>query len=133
MSEQIESLDPDEVTQNANWPIIPQEYREVLSTLDFKEETIKNIPSFTLEIQKEIQEFVVNDKSYKKNISIKLRIVYMGEVDVDGAKSQEFHSSFNINNTLDLFGEPYYEDIHCDCLNSETEFKQYINFLMKNF
>ena len=132
MNPQTESLEQNEVNQSTIWPSIPQEYKEVLVNLKFKEELIKNIPSFILESEINTQEIVVNGMSYTKKINLKLRIVYMGEVDVDGVKSQEFHSSFNMNNNVDLFGEPYYEDIHCECLNNETELKQYINFLIKN-
>ena len=132
MNPQTESIEQNEVNQSAIWPSIPQEYKEVLVNLKFKEELIKNIPSFILESEINTQEIVVNGMSYTKKINLKLRIVYMGEVDVDGVKSQEFHSSFNMNNNVDLFGEPYYEDIHCECLNNETELKQYINFLIKN-
>lgn len=132
MNPQTESIEQNEVNQSTIWPSIPQEYKEVLVNLKFKEELIKNIPSFILESEINTQEIVVNGMSYTKKINLKLRIVYMGEVDVDGVKSQEFHSSFNMNNNVDLFGEPYYEDIHCECLNNETELKQYINFLIKN-
>lgn len=132
MNPQTESLEQNGVNQSTIWPSTPQEYKEVLSNFEFKEELIKNIPSFILEREINTQEVVVNGMSYTKKINLKLRIVYMGEVDVDGVKSQEFHSSFNMNNNLDLFGEPYYEDIHCECLNNETELKQYINFLIKN-
>ena len=132
MNPQTESLEQNEVNQSTIWPSIPQEYKEVLVNLKFKEELIKNIPSFILESEINTQEIVVNGMSYTRKMNLKLRIVYMGEVDVDGVKSQEFHSSFNMNNNLDLFREPYYEDIHCECLNNETELKQYINFLIKN-
>lgn len=132
MNPQTELTKQNEVNQNTTWPSTPQEYKEVLSNLGFKEELVKNIPSFILEREINTQEVIVNGISYTKKINLKLRIVYMGEVDVDGVKSQEFYSSFNINNNLDLFGEPRYEDIICECLNNETELKQYINFLIKN-
>lgn len=132
MNPQTESLEQNEVNQSTIWPSIPQEYKEVLANLEFKEEMVKNIPSFILESEINTQEIVVNGMLYTKKMNLKLRIVYMGEVDVDGVKSQEFHASFNMNNNLDLFGEPHYEDIHCECLNNETELKQYINFLIKN-